>query len=166
MPFDFAMFLSLLGSGLHISSETVLTGGEFVANRRIITMLNVRGTSMKRISLLIALAVSAWPAAAQNPVAYSNESVARGGQIYLLHCPACHGADGRAQIDVISDATDLTDPEAYYNGASEQDMFISIRDGAGVAMPAWKMQLKDEADMWRLVNFIRSLWTQEQRDNF
>jgi mono/diheme cytochrome c family protein len=166
MPFDFAMFLSLLGSGLHISSETISTGGEFVANRCIITMLNIRGTSMTRTSLLIALVVSAWPVAAQNPVAYSAESIARGGQIYKLHCPACHGADGRAQMDVISDATDLTEPEAYYNGTSEQDMFISIRDGAGVGMPPWTMQLKDEADMWRLVNFIRSLWTQEQRDNF
>ena len=121
---------------------------------------------MTRISLLIALVVSAGPVPAQNPVTYSDESVARGGQIYQLHCTACHGADGRAQMDVISDATDLTEPEAYYNGASEQDMFISIRDGAGVGMPPWTMQLKDEADMWRLVNFIRSLWTQEQRDNF
>ena len=121
---------------------------------------------MARITLMIALVISAWPVAAQNPVAYSEESVASGGQLYLLHCPACHGKDGRAQMDVISDATDLTDPEAYYNGASEQDMFISIRDGAGVGMPPWSMQLKDEEDMWRLVNFIRSLWTQEQRDNF
>jgi mono/diheme cytochrome c family protein len=129
-------------------------------------MLYIRGNPMTRITLLIALVVSAWPAAAQNPVAYSDESVTRGGQIYQLHCTACHGADGRAQMDVISDATDLTDPEAYYNGASEQDMFISIRDGAGVGMPPWTMQLKDEADMWRLVNFIRSLWTQQQRDNF
>jgi mono/diheme cytochrome c family protein len=129
-------------------------------------MLYIRGKPMTRIALLISLVLSAWPVLAQNPVAYSSESVTRGSQIYLLHCTACHGKDGRAQMDVISDATDLTEPLAYYNGASEQDMFISIRDGAGVGMPGWKMQLKDEADMWRLVNFIRSLWTQEQRDSF
>ncbi len=60
----------------------------------------------------------------------------------------------------------MTDPEAYYNGASQQDMFKSILNGAGVGMPPWNMQIKDQTDMWHLVNFIRSLWTQEQRDNF
>jgi len=66
-------------------------------------------------------------------------------------------------MDVISDATDLTDPEAYYNGSTQDDMFVSIRDGAGVGMPPWNFQIKDEQDMWHLVNFIRSLWTTEQR---
>jgi mono/diheme cytochrome c family protein len=105
----------------------------------------------------------ALPVAAENPVPYSDESVARGSVLYLRYCTECHGKDGRAQMDVISDATDLTDPEAYYNGTTGQDMFNSIRNGAGVGMPPWTMQIPDEADSWHLVNFIRSLWTQEQR---
>jgi hypothetical protein len=40
---------------------------------------------MTRIALLISLVLSAWPALAQNPVAYSSESVTSGSQIYLLH---------------------------------------------------------------------------------
>ncbi len=120
---------------------------------------------MKYFAMLIYLTV-AWPALAQNPIAYSDESIAAGAQLFRQYCTSCHGADGRALIDVISDATDLTWPEDYYNGASQQDIYTSIRDGAGVAMPPWSMQIPDEADSWRLVNFIRSLWTQQQRDTF
>ncbi len=105
-------------------------------------------------------------ALAANPVASDAASVARGGQVFQQYCTECHGRDGKAQVDVISDATDLTDPEAYYSGASQDDIFNSISNGAGVAMPAWNVQIADETDIWHLVNFIRSLWTEEQRSAF
>jgi mono/diheme cytochrome c family protein len=92
-----------------------------------------------------------------NPVPADDESVARGAQLFQQYCTECHGRDGRAQMDVISDATDLTDPEAYYSGSSEQETFNSIANGAGVAMPAWRSQLGSDDAIWDLVNFIRSL---------
>ena len=103
---------------------------------------------------------------AANPVAPDAASLARGGQVFQQYCTECHGRDGKAQVDVISDATDLTDPEAYYSGASQDDIFNSISNGAGVAMPAWNVQIADETDIWHLVNFIRSLWTEVQRSAF
>ena len=103
---------------------------------------------------------------AENPVTPDAASVTRGGQVFQQYCTECHGRDGKAQVDVISDATDLTEPEAYYSGASEQDIFNSISNGAGVAMPAWNVQIADETDIWHLVYFIRSLWTEEQRAAF
>jgi len=109
------------------------------------------------------LAFSTMSVQADDAVAYSEESAAQGAQLYQHFCTECHGKDGKALMDVISDATDLTDPEAYYNGSTREDMFRSISDGAGVGMPPWKSQFKNEQDMWHLVNFIRSLWTQEQR---
>lgn len=95
--------------------------------------------------------------ATANPVPADDESVARGAQLFQQYCTECHGRDGRAQMDVISDATDLTDPEAYYSGSSEQEIFNSIANGAGVAMPAWRAQLGSDESIWDLVNFIRSL---------
>ncbi len=95
--------------------------------------------------------------AAANPVSADDASVARGAVLFQRYCTECHGKDGRAQMDVISDATDLTDPEAYYSGSSEQDIFNSIADGAGVAMPAWRSQLGSDDAIWDLVNFIRGL---------
>ncbi len=99
----------------------------------------------------------------KSPVSYSSASIAKGKALYLRYCTECHGADGKAQIDVIADATDLTEPEAYYSGTSEGEVFHSIRDGAGVAMPPFSFQIKEEVDIWHLVNFIRSLWPTDQQ---
>jgi mono/diheme cytochrome c family protein len=92
-----------------------------------------------------------------NPRSTDDGSVARGAQLFQQFCTQCHGRDGRAQVDVISDATDLTDPEAYYSGSSEQEIFNSIANGAGVAMPAWRTQLGTDDAIWDVVNFILSL---------
>ncbi len=119
--------------------------------------------NLARLACTSLLVLGALSTRADNPVPYTDDSVASGAQLYLQYCTECHGKDGRALMDVISDATDLTDPEAYYNGSTEDDMFRSIHDGAGVGMPPWSHQIKDDRDMWHLVNFIRSLWTQEQR---
>ncbi len=100
---------------------------------------------------------------AEIPSPDSDESIAKGSELYMRFCTECHGKDGRALMDVISDATDLTDPDVYYNGSTREDIYRSISDGAGVGMPPWKTQLSDEQDIWHLVNFIRSLWTEEQR---
>jgi mono/diheme cytochrome c family protein len=86
-------------------------------------------------------------------------SIERGATVYKQYCTECHGQDGRAEIDVISDATDLTDPDAYYSGSDEQDIYNSIAFGAGVAMPGWQETIADD-DITHLVNFIRSLWDQ------
>ena len=83
--------------------------------------------------------------------------------LYLRLCTECHGADGRAQMDVIANATDLTEPALYLNGSGVEEIYRSIDEGAGVAMPAWGAQLKGGEEVWQLVNFVRSLWPQEQR---
>ena len=100
---------------------------------------------------------------AAEPVAYSASSVEQGAALFKLYCTQCHGADGRAQVDVIADATDLTEPELYRNGTGVADIYRSINEGAGVAMPAWGSQLRDPEDVWHLVNFVQSLWPEGQR---
>ena len=117
------------------------------------------------IGLCAAILVQAMPVQAGTPVPYNEESVALGAQLFRQRCTECHGEDGRAQVDVISDATDLTWPEDYYSGAAPGDIFASISKGAGVAMPAFGNQVGEE-EIWHLVNFIRSLWTDEQREAF
>jgi mono/diheme cytochrome c family protein len=92
------------------------------------------------------------------PVSADEASVAQGAQLFQLYCTECHGRDGRAQMDVISDATDLTDPDAYYNGSTREDIYNSINNGAGVGMPAWRAQLGSDEKIWSLVDFIESLW--------
>ena len=88
-------------------------------------------------------------------------AVARGALSYRQYCTECHGKDGRAQLDVISDATDLTYPADYYNGHSDEDIYNSIANGAGVAMPAWRSVVGSDEAVWDLVYFVKSLWAEQ-----
>jgi mono/diheme cytochrome c family protein len=103
-------------------------------------------------------------AALKNPVPFSNASIAAGKQLYgLNNCAACHGADGKALIDVVANATDLTSPQLYDHGTKVGEIFKSIRDGAASAMPSYKGKIAKEADIWNLVNFIQSLWPADKQ---
>lgn len=99
----------------------------------------------------------------KSPVPYTKSSIARGRVLYTNDCTGCHGHDGKAQVDVIADATDLTDPKLWKSGVTEGEIFRSIRDGAGISMPPYKNQIRKSEDLWHLVNFIRSLWPEAQR---
>lgn len=99
----------------------------------------------------------------KNPVPFTKSSIDRGRTLFNNDCTACHGPDGKAQVDVVADATNLTDPSLWKSGVSEGEIFRSIRDGAGLTMPPYKSLIRKEEDMWHLVNFIRSLWPEAQR---
>ena len=97
---------------------------------------------------------------------YSEQSVAQGKRLFLVHCPSCHGRDARARIDFVSDATDLTSPSRYRNGSTPTDVFKSLSEGAGTDMPPFQYTLMDAEDRWHLINFIISTWTPEERAAF
>jgi mono/diheme cytochrome c family protein len=99
----------------------------------------------------------------KSPVPFSKASIARGKTLYTRNCTECHGADGKSQIDVIADATDLTNPKAWKSGTSEGEIFRSIRDGAGEAMPPFAGKVSKEEDLWHMVNYVRSLWPESAR---
>ena len=102
--------------------------------------------------------------ALKNPTPNTAQSIGRGKRLYgSLGCAGCHGADGKALIEVVANATDLTSPPVWKNGTDEGLVFRSIRDGAGLAMPPFKTEVAEQRDIWDLVNFIRSLWPAGQR---
>jgi mono/diheme cytochrome c family protein len=99
----------------------------------------------------------------KSPVPYTRKSISQGRTVFMRSCVGCHGADGKSQVDVVADATDLTDPTAWKSGTTEGEIFRSIRDGQGASMPSFKTQIRNEEDLWHLVNFIRSLWPEPAR---
>jgi len=102
--------------------------------------------------------------ALKNPIPNTAKSIGQGKVLYgLLACAGCHGNDGKALIEVVANATDLTDPSVWKNGTDEGLIFRSVRDGAGLAMPPFKTQVTKQEDIWHLVNFIRSLWPEGRR---
>jgi mono/diheme cytochrome c family protein len=99
----------------------------------------------------------------KNPIPFTKKSISQGRDTFLRNCVGCHGDNGKAQIDVVANATDLTDPKAFRDGTSDGEIFRSIRDGAGASMPSFKSEIEKEDDLWRLVNFIHSLWPLESQ---
>lgn len=99
----------------------------------------------------------------KSPVPFSKKSIAQGRIMFVRYCTACHGSDGKATVDVMGDATDLTNPKVWKSGTSEGEIFRSIRDGAGDSMPAFKSQVPQEQDIWHLVQYIHSLWPEPMR---
>ena len=99
----------------------------------------------------------------KSPFPYTEKSIRRGKMLFIRYCAECHGPDGKAQIDVIADSTDLTAPKTWLSGTSEGQIFRSIRDGAGVSMPPFSFKIRREEDMWHLMNFTRSLWPKSMR---
>lgn len=98
-----------------------------------------------------------------NPVPFTKASIERGRVQYKRRCTECHGLDGKGQMDLIADATDLTDPDLWYNGTEEWEVFRSIREGAGENMPPYKFYFSNDRDIWDLVNYVHSLWPEERR---
>ena len=99
----------------------------------------------------------------KSPVPFSKASIARGKVLYTRACTECHGADGKSLVDVIANATDLTNPKAWKSGTSEGEIFRSIRDGAGEAMPPFADKVSKDEDLWHLVNYLRNLWPDSAR---
>jgi mono/diheme cytochrome c family protein len=93
-----------------------------------------------------------------SPIPFSKASIDRGRVVFMGTCVNCHGRDGKAQVEIVANATDLTSPNVWNSGTSEGEIFRSIRDGAGLAMPPFKAQIHQEQTFWDLANFIRSLW--------
>jgi mono/diheme cytochrome c family protein len=99
----------------------------------------------------------------KNPVPNTKKAIADGRNLFIRYCTSCHGPDGKATVDVMGDATDLTNPKVWKSGTAEGEIFRSIRDGAGDTMPAFKDQVPKEQDIWYLVHYIQSLWPEAMR---
>jgi len=96
-----------------------------------------------------------------NPVASSDESIARGMDMYLRRCTGCHGlkADGRGpnSPDMLPRPRNLRNSE-FVNSVSDRRMLESILYGVqGTAMPPWIDYGFSKNDAGDLVNYIRSL---------
>lgn len=103
--------------------------------------------------------------ATKDPIPYTTKSIARGKQFYLIHCVECHDQDGKGLGRRDFNGTppaDLTDPDAWFYGASAKAIFSSIREGTKSDMPPFKGRLQDE-QVWHVVNFVRSLWPESKR---
>lgn len=93
----------------------------------------------------------------QRPTTLSAADIKNGPALYLQNCAMCHGEDGKAQVDAMANnAADLTAPETWKQGSSEGEMFRSISQGAGNAMPPFATVLSAQ-QRWAIVVHLTSL---------
>lgn len=94
----------------------------------------------------------------QNPVPKSPESLARGREMYELHCIVCHGAQGRGNGPVgrkfVPQPMELNFD--YVQLQPDGQIFYTISHGS-IAMPFYREAIAVE-DRWHLVNFIKEVF--------
>jgi mono/diheme cytochrome c family protein len=99
-------------------------------------------------------------ASLSSPVVADEESLARGGEIYTIHCASCHGDGGLGD----GPAGTLLEPPASPVAHTSQMMgdgylFWRISEGGvpfKTGMPTWKDTL-DEQARWDVINYVRAL---------
>ena len=93
-----------------------------------------------------------------NPIAKSPESLARGRQMYELHCLVCHGEQGRGDGPVgrkfVPQPMELN--LDYVQLQPDGQIYYTISHGS-IAMPAYWQAISPD-DRWHLVNFIKEVF--------
>lgn len=116
------------------------------------------------------------PVALSKEVASSEASIKRGKRMFEeIECNKCHGLAGRGDPPPGSDlkddwgtpiqAANLTKPWTFRGGHERKEVAMRLAAGvAGTPMPAFQDTLEDyrkavdkDADLWDLVNYVRSL---------
>ena len=90
----------------------------------------------------------------ENPIAFSDESIKAGKQVYLANCKSCHGDIGKANgLPLVPAPTDFG-IQAFLDKNTDGSIYHKITDGQAT-MPTYKSILSKK-DRWNIVNYIRS----------
>jgi mono/diheme cytochrome c family protein len=109
-----------------------------------------------RAMLAVMVILCAGMAGAQDSAPTDKASVGGGRQLFLAKCAACHGPNGKAEVEAMANAADLTRPQFFTCGSGDTQIFNSIANGVGNGMPPFKRELTDP-DIWKIIAFIRSI---------
>ncbi len=96
--------------------------------------------------------------APENPVAADEVSIARGAELYSIHCALCHGENGKGNGAIAgflqNKPSDLT--SAVVQSKSDGALFLTITNGVLGRMPPLNENLTLR-ERWDVVNYIRTL---------
>ena len=93
-----------------------------------------------------------------NPIPATEESIAKGAELYAANCAICHGENGEGDGPA---AANLPKPPAnlhadHVQANSDGVLFYTITHGVPDSpMPAWGDVLTEE-ERWHVVNFLRT----------
>jgi len=86
----------------------------------------------------------------------NSEAINAGGELYLATCSSCHGVTGEGGRgpNLIT--------SRYLNIASDDELFDTIKNGAGGDMPPWPVA---DEQVWQVTAFVRNLGAPALRQN-
>ena len=94
----------------------------------------------------------------ENPIEADEASIARGAELYDIHCKMCHGQtfEGNGPIApfLANKPANFTSP--IVQSKSDGSIFLTISNGLEGRMPALNENLT-VAERWDVVNFVRTL---------
>ena len=97
--------------------------------------------------------------APENPVPADEASIARGAELYAIHCQMCHGVnhDGRGPVgNLLQPYHPANLTSAIVQSKSDGSLFLTITLGVQGRMPALNENLT-VSERWDVVNFLRTL---------
>jgi copper transport protein len=148
-----------------------LTAATDIRRRSAARVLGVTRTGLLVLAVVAGLAagsralvqaantVPAEAAAVTSPITADDASLARGRNVFLANCAACHGPDGAGDgpsaIGMLPAPADLA---LVVPRMTDGGLAYRVTNGlAGTPMPAFAATLS-ENDTWDLVNYMRSRW--------
>jgi len=93
----------------------------------------------------------------RNPVPATPASVQKGGELFVIYCTPCHGAQGKGNGPVSTKfvpPADLTNADLHK--ARTDGYWQSYMSVGGAVMPSYGEALSAE-ERWHVVNFLRTL---------
>lgn len=99
-----------------------------------------------------------------NPVPADEVSIARGAQLYAIHCAMCHGAEGLGNGQIAAflapnKPANLTSD--VVQSKSDGALFLTVTNGVDGRMPALNENLLVR-ERWDVINFLRTLAASQQ----
>jgi len=95
-----------------------------------------------------------------NPVAADETSIARGSQLFAIHCQLCHGDEGQGTGPIAAFLIEKKPADLSSELVQSKDdgtLFLTISNGSGSGfMPALNENLTVR-ERWDVVNFLRTL---------
>jgi mono/diheme cytochrome c family protein len=94
----------------------------------------------------------------KNPVKSDAGSIAEGKALYSQHCQSCHGkkglGDGPKAANLETECGNFS--KAAFQKQSDGNLFFKISEGRH-DMPSFKKKISDQDDIWKVVNYVRTL---------
>jgi len=167
---------AIVVEGVALDNPQAHGGDRFWYNKVLLYEGEWQLNCMTRRWIWLALIVLSAACGSSGSISDSPEQIAQGRQIYAQHCAECHGANGEGQRPEAPLERDETGryPAPPHDGTGhtwhhdDDLLFQIVRDGGTgdpanfYDMPAFGDKLS-EADIYAVLAFIKSLWTDELR---